>query len=98
MKLVKFGHRYINFDTVCEITINTEVANIYFNLSIGSFDGGEGKIDQAHIQLYGADVIALQQWLDGHSDNARAPLPLDPNASVERRIDEWAAYQRENDQ
>lgn len=89
MRLVKFGKRYINFDNVADISVGTETATIYFNFCTGDLDGSEGRWVQAFTQLHGADVIALEQWLQDNSEDARAPMMGDDSDNMDGDDDSY---------
>lgn len=76
MKLVRFGKRVINMDQIVEIEYSEKVENIHF-FSPECYRLYTNQVNDGNInwlEIEGADMIALEQWLEDNSDNARAPM------------------------
>ncbi len=76
MTFVRFGRRVINMDQVVEIeyraamnqlSLNTaEHYRLYTNVTVDGLPNW--------IEVDGADIIALEMWIDDNSHDARAPM------------------------
>ncbi len=76
MRLVRFGKRVINMAQVVEIEYRAEYKDVHFyspeTYRLYTNQGVDSLPNW--LEIDGADMIALEQWLKDNSDDARAPM------------------------
>jgi hypothetical protein len=92
MHLVQFGRRYINMDQVVDIEFQPATS---WSFGSGEPEGYKLYTNQIvdgtpnYIWITGGDAIALEQWLDENSEDARAPMTDDDSeAEYESRLNQ----------
>ena len=73
MKLVRFGKRVINMDQIVEIEYRQNphlLGDVSYRLYTNQII--DGMLNW--IEIEGADMIALEMWLEDNSEDARAPM------------------------
>jgi len=86
MKLVRFGKLTINMDLVTHIEIGGYDTDSLIHLA-NTVEGGYGGMVQNYLRLDGSDQIALEQWLEANSEDARAPMMIDDASDIGDSID-----------